>query len=110
MSEPYFYYAQLNRIVDGDTIDVTMDMGFKTFCKQRLRLLDYDAPERNEPGFQEAKEALTQVLTEASQLLVHTIKPDSFGRWLAMVWADDTDVTDFMRFWLDQEGYLRKKL
>lgn len=111
----YFYKAEVDRVVDGDTIDVTIDMGFKCFCKQRLRLLDYDTPERGEPGYiQSAKKLAGHFVDEAlphngfspgarakaCELLitgsdfgprpiitVQTVKSDSFGRWLAYIWA-----------------------
>lgn len=101
----YCYKAEVTRIIDGDTIDVTLDMGFRTYCRQRLRLLGFDAPERGQPGFQESTEALTQLLMGAKQVIVQTVKTDSFGRWLANVQADGTWVTDYMQFWLNQGGY-----
>ena len=43
---PFVYNAILERVVDGDTIDVTLDLGFSVFLhKQRCRLAGIDTPE-----------------------------------------------------------------
>ena len=94
MTNNLFYYrARLLKVVDGDTIDVSLDLGFKTHCIQRLRLLRVDAPERGRPGYQEAT-ALTSGLLQEAEIVVHTERRDSFGRWLAEVWADGGSVND----------------
>ena len=44
--EPFVYNAILERVIDGDTIDVTLDLGFNVFLKkQRCRLAGIDTPE-----------------------------------------------------------------
>lgn len=91
----YAYYATLIKVVDGDTIDVVVDMGFRVKCDQRLRLLDVNTPERGQPGFKEATEYVRDALA-GKLLVVSTVKSDSFGRYLATVWAhpDTTSVND----------------
>mgnify|MGYP003647432670 CR=1 FL=1 len=39
------YYCKVERVVDGDTIDVNIDLGFDVCTKQRVRLLGIDTPE-----------------------------------------------------------------
>ena len=47
MSDPYYYNCTLVRVIDGDTIDVDIDLGFSvTLTKQRVRLAGIDTPER----------------------------------------------------------------
>jgi len=41
----YRYKARLNRIIDGDTIDVSIDLGFDVKIKQRVRLYGINTPE-----------------------------------------------------------------
>ena len=41
----YEYNCTVNRIVDGDTIDVTLDLGFSVLYKSRVRLYGIDTPE-----------------------------------------------------------------
>ena len=90
----YHYRARLIRVVDGDTIDVDLDLGFHLRARHRLRLLGVDTPERGEPGFAEATATVRQRLEAAQELVVWTVKPDSFGRWLASVWADGRLIND----------------
>jgi len=93
------------RVVDGDTIDVVLDAGFRTTRTERLRLLGVDTPElrsadaTKRQGAQAAKDKvagwlLRQALLSGSMwpLKIRTVKADSFGRYLADVW------------WMDEEG------
>lgn len=50
MSEPFYYKATLVRVIDGDTIDVDIDLGFSVWLnKQRVRLAGIDTPESRNP-------------------------------------------------------------
>lgn len=93
----YNYRARLLRVVDGDTIDVMLDLGFQTYCSQRLRLLGVDTPERGQPGFVEASDVTASTLNAAAVITVHTVRKDSFGRWLAEVWADSVHLNAQLR-------------
>jgi len=72
--------------VDGDTIDVIVDLGFKISARIRIRLLWVDTPERGEKDHKRATEKLRKLLREATvtdaRLYVRTRKQGSFGRWL----------------------------
>ena len=47
--EPYnFRVTEINRVVDGDTIDVTIDLGFDLYKKERVRVAGVDTPEKRE--------------------------------------------------------------
>lgn len=87
----YEYRCKLERIIDGDTVDVTVDLGFKVYHKMRIRLAGIDTPERGQAGYQEAidyvKEWFDMALNEA---LVSTQKDkaDSFGRYLGTFYED----------------------
>lgn len=93
----WWYRARLVDVIDGDTIDVDIDLGFSIWrLGQRLRLLGINAPEMHgatrEAG-EQAKEFLTGLL--ASPLRIQTAKMksgegglvDNFGRILANVYA-----------------------
>ena len=45
--DPYVRRAAIEGVVDGDTIDVVIDMGFRNMTRQRLRFQDVDTPEKN---------------------------------------------------------------
>lgn len=94
MTQLYHYRANLVRVVDGDTIDVDLDLGFSLRARYRLRLLDVDTPERGEPGFFDALTYAHERLSNAREIIVWTVRRDSFGRWLAKVWVDGILLND----------------
>jgi micrococcal nuclease len=88
---------QVTKIVDGDTIDVDIDLGFSISYSQRLRLAGIDTPEsRTTDKFEkslglESKEYLKSKLKDAKDIVVKTEKPDSsekYGRILGWVYLD----------------------
>ena len=85
---------EVNKIVDGDTLDITIDLGFSLTTKQRVRLNGIDTPETNtkdecERKFGiEAKEFMQNWLVEHSRLFVRTTKDDKYGRILAHLYAE----------------------
>ena len=60
----YTYKAKLVRCVDGDTIDVEIDLGFYMTAKIRGRLLGVDTPERGRENFHEATEMLHDLINK----------------------------------------------
>ncbi len=45
----YTYYTKVSNIVDGDTVDVFVDLGFKVWRQERMRLVGVDTAEKNTP-------------------------------------------------------------
>ena len=43
-----FRVTEINRVVDGDTIDVTIDLGFELYKKERVRVAGVDTPEKEQ--------------------------------------------------------------
>lgn len=88
------YYCTVDRIIDGDTIDLIIDLGFFTHTKIRVRLLDIDTPEIRGPerpeGLQ-AKAFVEEWLAERDVLVVETHKTGKYGRWLADLWVTGHD-------------------
>lgn len=102
MSNDLYVYrvARLEKVVDGDTFDLHLDAGFHLTFASRFRLSGYDCPEmRRGSEFErekggEATEAAVQWFAEhqpLERLRVRTHKADSFGRWLADVYALDEE-------------------
>lgn len=81
----YTYIAHVTDVVDGDTIKVRLSLGFDTYADRTVRLLNIDTPERNKPGYHEAKE-LTSQLVLGKDIYIQTYKHDSFARYLANVY------------------------
>lgn len=109
----YIYRVnKLTGVVDGDTIDVDIDLGFNVSYSQRVRLAGIDTPEsRTKDKFEkalglESKEYLKSKLKNATDIVIKTEKPDSsekYGRILGWLYVDgDTiSVNDYMI----EEGY-----
>jgi len=92
----YEYRAQLVKVIDGDTIDVVLDLGFKLSYGIRLRLRGIDTPEMRaaDPAererAQKAKDVITELLTDKDLTVITslTAKGDerrTFGRYVADV-------------------------
>lgn len=99
--EPYIYKAKVEKVVDGDTIEVTIDVGFHLFTKRRLRLLRVNTAELHAAEAEvrakanTAKERMAELLT-GRDVLIRTEKSDSFGRFLAEVWLNQLNVNDWL--------------
>ena len=98
----YNYKAEVYNVVDGDTVDVMVDLGFKMYTKQRIRLAGIDTPERGQKGFQEAKDALTNFVLN-KEVLVTTYKSSKYGYYLADIEFDNQKINSLMI----EEGYAR---
>ncbi len=93
--ELYWYRATVIRVVDGDTVDLKIDVGFRCTTEQRCRILLIDAPEMHgetKEAALAAKAHLEELLlgpSMAGLLRVRTTKTDSFGRYLADIWRPE---------------------
>lgn len=88
----YEYVGLVTNVVDGDTVDVVVDLGFKVNTAQRLRLAGVDTPERNQAGFSEAK-AFTQEMIGGKLVTIKTQKVSKFGYYLADITIDGKNVS-----------------
>lgn len=83
-------------VVDGDTIDVDIDLGFNVSFSQRVRLAGIDTPESRTKDLNEkrlgleVKEWLKSKLKDAEEVIIKTEKPDSsekYGRILGWLYV-----------------------
>lgn len=96
----YTYRGTVLKVVDGDTIDVQVDLGFDVSIKQRLRLLNVFAAERNDALGKVHTAALAKLLPDGSKVTVRTEKDktDKYGRYVAEVWSEaGVNVNEAMR-------------
>lgn len=91
-NDMYEYIGTVTNVVDGDTVDVTVDLGFKVTTAQRLRLAGVDTPERNQAGFNEAK-AFTEAMIGGKLVSIKTHKVSKFGYYLADIYVDGKNVS-----------------
>lgn len=81
------YKATVENVVDGDTVDALIDLGFKVYIKQRLRLSGLDTPERGQPGYAEAKAFVTEKVL-GKVVSIKTEKVSKWGYFLAEITVD----------------------
>lgn len=96
-----YYVRKVENIVDGDTIDVLIDLGFDILFASRVRLSGIDTPESRTSDKAEkvlgleSKEYLKKYLKDAKSVIIKTEKMDSsekYGRILGWVYIDgDTE-------------------
>jgi micrococcal nuclease len=103
---------KVNKIVDGDTIDVDIDLGFAVSFTQRVRLAGIDTPESRTTDLKEkalgleVKEKIKKEIAAAKDIVIKTEKPDSsekYGRILGWLFLDGADVSLNQK--LINEGY-----
>jgi len=85
LKELYTYKAYLEKVVDGDTLVVNIDLGFRTFIKQRLRLRGLDAPELGTKQGALAKKFVESRLKDVKFLIIKTHGSDKYDRYLVDV-------------------------
>ena len=92
----FWYKAKVVHVVDGDTLDLETDLGFRTGYLQRYRLYGVDTPEMNDPDpavrerAAKAKE-FVQASVGGKEVVIrtHLDRADKYGRWLAVVHFKD---------------------
>ena len=94
----YEYRAEVRRVVDGDTVDVTIDCGFNIHIKERVRLSGIDTPECRTRDLEEkkrglaAKDRLIEILESfGNKFIIKTSidKKGKFGRLLGEILSQD---------------------
>ena len=96
----YTYKAKLQRVVDGDTIDATIDLGFDVFVKKRIRFSGINAPESRTRDLEEkarglaAKDRVKNILEENINFTLHSEELGKFGRVLGKIYLDKLDGKD----------------
>ena len=103
------YRCKVVKIIDGDTVDVDIDLGFGVWMrKQRIRMYGIDTPESRTSDLEEkkyglaAKEFLTGMLDDPKGIILKTHKDGKgkFGRILGEMWRTsdfaDQSINDYM--------------
>ncbi|MBT3344352.1 MAG: hypothetical protein HN712_22475 [Gemmatimonadetes bacterium] len=105
------YVARVLRIIDGDTLDVVVDLGLGHRAYPRLRLRGIDTAELYTTAGRTAKAFVEEALSESPIIIISTWRTDTFGRYLADVkyrpGTDDPD--DILRDGTYLNGQLLKQ-
>ena len=87
--DSYLRRAKVLRVVDGDTVDLEVDLGYHVSLTIRGRLLGINTPERGQPDFALAPKALASLLEENTDedgyVSVKSTKTGKYGRWLVEI-------------------------
>ena len=99
-----FRVVKINRVVDGDTIDVTLDLGFSLTKKERVRIAGVDTPEKRTRNLEEKelgidatnwlKDKIKDTLTGDDELTIRTELVGGvgkYGRLLGWLYVGDDD-------------------
>lgn len=99
----YTYKAKVIRIIDGDTIEVILDLGLSISVTTKLRIADIDTPETYRPINErerehgEAATAFVSDLILNKDVIVKTAKTGKYGRYIAHVTIPDgRDLTEVL--------------
>jgi len=99
----YQYKAKIDRIVDGDTMDIVIDLGFKITTHQRIRLQGINTPEtynvkkdseEYKLGTLAKDFVIERVQANNYEALIETEKDTGkYGRYIATVWLADNPIS-----------------
>ena len=91
---PFVYNAELDRVIDGDTLDCILDLGFDVkLHKQRIRLAGIDTPESRTRNLEEkalglkAKDRVIELCVGAFK--VQSLGKGKYGRILGIPYTED---------------------
>ena len=107
----YTYKAKLDRVVDGDTVDAYIDLGFDISVHKRIRLAGIDSPESRTRDLEEkarglaAKDRLIDLLKDG-KFTLESKEVGKYGRVLGVLLVDDAN-NNFINInkTLVEEGY-----
>ena len=101
-----FRVTEINRVLDGDTIDVTIDLGFELYKKERVRIAGVDTPEKRTRNLEEKalgidatnwlKDKLESTIAGNDQLFIRTELVGGvgkYGRLLGWLYIGDNTVS-----------------
>ena len=90
---------KINRVIDGDTVDLDIDLGFGITLKQRVRLKGINASETRTLDLEEKKKGLEtkdwlkKELSREGEWIIETTKEDKYGRILGTLYCVGDPVT-----------------
>ena len=87
MYDPYIYVCEIVKVVDGDTIDCAVSLGFDVSVRQRIRLYGLDAPESRtrdleQKKYGKASKKFVKEFLDSDYILLKTREKGKYGRYL----------------------------
>lgn len=100
------YWAYVENVVDGDTLDLRIDLGFKISVRERFRLLGVDTPEKygvKKDSEEHARGVVASAFTENAipddrwvEVEVYNGKKGKYGRWLCQVFVNGESLNEML--------------
>jgi len=111
-----FRVTEINRVLDGDTIDVTIDLGFDLYKKERVRIAGVDTPEKRTRDLEEKalgidatewmKKKLEDTIAGDDELTIRTELVGGMGKYGRLLgWLYIGDATVSLNEQMITEGY-----
>ena len=98
MISVYDYKAKIIRVVDADTLDAEVQLGFHVTARIRFRLGRINAPEIRGKEKERGKEATAWLTAKLNQypdsVVIQSSKTGKFGRWLGEIFANGENLND----------------
>lgn len=89
----YLRLATLHRVIDGDTVELMVDLGFRRYSREKVRLKGVNCPEprgiTREQGLEATEFAwgwFANAELDGDRILLVSHEADSFGRWLGSIY------------------------
>ena len=99
----YIYNAKLDRVVDGDTVDATVDLGFDTHKFIRIRLVGINTPETRTRDLEEkakglaAKDFVIEIFKKhKNSFILHSQGVGKYGRCLGNIFFGEVNLNDML--------------
>lgn len=89
------YKAVVDNVVDGDTIDMVIDLGFKVQIHSRIRLARVDTPEKGQAGYAAARDFVKDVCL-GKTVILRTEKISKWGYYLGNVMVEGRDLSQML--------------
>lgn len=101
MYDPYIYVCEIVKVVDGDTIDCAVSLGFDVSVRQRIRLYGVDAPESRtrdleQKKYGKASKRFVKDFLNSDYILLKTREKGKYGRYLGDFCVNDKWLCDEM--------------
>ena len=97
----FHYQAKLIRVIDGDTIEADVDLGFHTWTKRTIRLFGIDTPEIRTKDLEEKKKGIAArdfvldwFTNNGARFILKSQDLDKYGRCLGLVTSVDESINE----------------
>lgn len=93
-TDSYVREATIIRWVDGDTVWVKVDLGYRIYGEMDFRLYGINTPEKVQPNYQAAIDLVNGAAPVGTKVTLKSYKnPDKYGRWLAEIFVPGVDLS-----------------